>query len=30
MQFWLVSDLNAGELRQFSERLRLATQAAGG
>ncbi len=29
MQFWLASDLNAGELRQFAERLRHATQEAG-
>lgn len=29
MQFWLASDLNAGELRQFAQRLRQATQEAG-
>jgi anti-sigma factor RsiW len=27
MQYWLVSDLNAGELRQFAERLRQAVGA---
>lgn len=29
MQFWLVSDLNAGELRQFAQRLRKASGEAG-
>lgn len=29
MQFWLASDLNAAELRQFAERLRQAAQESG-
>lgn len=29
MQFWLVSDLNAGELRQFARQLRETAGEAG-